>query len=306
METKRVSGRNNLWVYHIFAMFAVTAWGLSFISTRVLLDNGLHPIEIYIYRSLIAYLALLAICHKRLLANNLKDELLFVLCGIVAGSVYFISENIALQYTLVSNVSLITSLPPLLTVLLVGAVYKTDRPGKGAYIGSTVAFLGVGLVIFNSSFNLSINPLGDFLALLSAFCWAIYGLLLKPLNAHYDARFITRKVFFYGILTALPFLAVEPEIAPFSILLEPTVIYNLLFLSLICSLGSFLLWALTVIRLGAVKASNYLYFQPVVTLVFSVVILHEQVTVIGGIGCVLILCGVWLSDYLQRLQWKRS
>lgn len=85
--------------------------GLSFISTRVLLDNGLHPIEIYIYRSLIAYLALLAICHKRLLANNLKDELLFVLCGIVAGSVYFISENIALQYTLVSNVSLITSLP---------------------------------------------------------------------------------------------------------------------------------------------------------------------------------------------------
>lgn len=119
METKRVSGRNNLWVYHIFAMFAVTAWGLSFISTRVLLDSGLHPIEIYIYRSLIAYLALLAICHKRLLANNLKDELLFVLCGIVAGSVYFISENIALQYTLVSNVSLITSLPPLLTVLLV-------------------------------------------------------------------------------------------------------------------------------------------------------------------------------------------
>lgn len=306
METKRVSARSNLWIYHFFAMFAVTAWGLSFISTRVLLDNGLHPIEIYIYRSAIAYVALLAICHKRVLANNLKDELLFVLCGIVAGSVYFISENIALQYTLVSNVSLITALPPLLTVLLVGAVYKTDRPGKGAYIGSVVAFLGVGLVIFNSSFNLSINPLGDFLALLSAFCWAIYGLLLKPLNAHYDAKFITRKVFFYGILTALPFLAVEPEIAPLSILLNTKVLYNLLFLSLICSLGSFLLWAITVIKLGAIKASNYLYFQPVVTLVFSIIILHEHVTVIGYIGCALILLGVWLSDYLQRLQLKKS
>lgn len=306
METKRVSARSNLWVYHFFAMFAVTAWGLSFISTRVLLDNGLHPIEIYIYRSAIAYVALLAICHKRVLANNIKDELLFVLCGIVAGSVYFISENIALQYTLVSNVSLITALPPLLTVLLVGAVYKTDRPGKGAYIGSVVAFLGVGLVIFNSSFNLSINPLGDFLALLSAFCWAIYGLLLKPLNAHYDAKFITRKVFFYGILTALPFLAVEPEIAPLSILLNTKVLYNLLFLSLICSLGSFLLWAITVIKLGAIKTSNYLYFQPVVTLVFSIIILHEHVTVIGYIGCALILLGVWLSDYLQRLQLKKS
>ncbi len=306
METKRVSARNNLWVYHIFALFAVTAWGLSFISTRVLLDSGLHPIEIYIYRSAIAYVALLAICHKRILANSIKDELLFVLCGIVAGSVYFISENIALQYTLVSNVSLITSIPPLLTVLLVGAVYKTDRPGRGAYIGSVVAFIGVGLVIFNSSFNMSINPLGDFLALLSAFCWAIYGLLLKPLNAHYDAQFITRKVFFYGILTALPFLTVEPEIAPISILFNANVLYNLLFLSLICSLGAFLVWAITVIKLGAVKASNYLYFQPVVTLIFSMLILHERVTIIGGTGCALILLGVWLSDYLQRLQWKKS
>lgn len=306
METKRVSAKGNLWIYHFFALFAVTAWGLSFISTRVLLDNGLHPIEIYLYRSAIAYVAMLAICHKRLLANNLKDELLFVLCGIVAGSVYYISENIALQYTLVTNVSLITSLPPLLTVLIVGAVYKTDRPGKGAYIGSTVAFLGVGLVIFNSSFNLSIKPLGDFLALLSALCWAIYGLLLKPLNAHYDARFITRKVFFYGIITALPFLAAEPEIAPISILFNAKVLYNLLFLSLICSLGSFLLWAMTVIKLGAVKASNYLYFQPVVTLIFSMVILHEQVTIIGGTGCALILLGVWLSDYLQRWHWKKA
>lgn len=247
METKRVSARNNLWVYHIFALFAVTAWGLSFISTRVLLDSGLHPIEIYIYRSAIAYVALrnMSQTHSPTVS---RTSLLFVLCGIVAGSVYFISENIALQYTLVSNVSLITSIPPLLTVLLVGAVYKTDRPGRGAYIGSVVAFIGVGLVIFNSAFNMSINPLGDFLALLSAFCWAIYGLLLKPLNAHYDAQFITRKVFFYGILTALPFLTVEPEIAPISILFNANVLYNLLFLSLICSLGAFLVWAITVIK----------------------------------------------------------
>lgn len=306
METSRVFAKNSTWIYHFFAIFAVTAWGLSFISTRVLLDSGLHPIEIYIYRSIVAYLALLAICHKKILANNLKDELLFVLCGIVAGSVYFTSENMALQYTLVTNVSLITSLTPLLTVLLVGAVYKTDRPGKGAYIGSTVAFIGVGLVIFNSSFNLSINPLGDFLALLSAFCWAIYGLLLKPLNAHYDAQFITRKVFFYGILTALPFLSVEPEIAPISILFEPKILYNLLFLSLVCSLGSFLLWAIAVIKIGAINTSNYLYFQPIITLVFSVIIINEQVTIIGGLGCALILFGVWLSDYLQRLQLKNS
>ncbi len=304
METKRVSAKSNIWLYHIFACLVVTAWGLSFISTRVLLDNGLHPIEIYIYRSLLAYVCMLAICHKRIFSNSLKDELLFVVCGMVAGSIYFISENVALEYTLVSNVSLITSLPPLLTVLLMGIVYKTNRPGRGAYIGSAVAFLGVGLVIFNSSFNMSINPLGDLLALLSAFCWAIYCLLIKPLNANYSARFITRKVFFYGVLTALPFLAIEPAIAPLEVMMRPTVIYNLLFLGLICSMAAFLLWAITVIKIGAMMASNYLYFQPVVTLIFSVIILHEPITPIDLAGCTLILAGVWLADYLQRREWK--
>ncbi|MDE5726015.1 MAG: DMT family transporter [Duncaniella sp.] len=300
MEHSRIAGKNRTWPYHLFAIFSVTVWGLSFISTRVLLDNGLNPIEIYIYRFIIAYLVMLALNHRKLWANSLKDEALFVVCGLVAGSIYFISENVALEYTLVSNVSLITSLSPLLTVLIVGLVYKTNRPGNGAYIGSLVAFIGVGLVIFNSSFNMAINPIGDLLSLLAAFCWAIYSLLLKPLNAHYDARFITRKVFFYGVLTALPFLLVEPEMADPHILLSPVVIGNLLFLSLICSFSAYLLWAFSVAKIGAVSAANYLYFQPLITMVFSVVILHEALTAVGLMGCVMILAGVWLADFLQN------
>lgn len=298
-------GKNNQWIYHCFAQAVVIAWGLSFISTRVLLDNSLSPIEIYIYRFAIAYVSLLAICHKRIFAATLRDELMFVVCGLVAGSIYFISENVALEYTLVSNVSLITSLSPLLTVLIAGVIYKSSRPSQAAYVGSTVAFIGVGLVIFNSSFNLSVNPIGDLLALLAAICWAVYSIMLKPLNAHYDARFITRKVFFYGVITALPYFIVDPHITPLSTVFKPEVILNLLFLSLVCSLGCFLLWAVSVIKIGALKASNYLYFQPVVTLVFSMIILGEKITVIGGSGCLMILVGVWLSDFLQKRSWLK-
>ena len=305
MKPGGVSVKNTQWLYHGFAIAVVIAWGLSFISTRVLLDGGLSPIEIYIYRFTLAYLSMLAICHKRVFAASLRDELMFVVCGIVAGSVYFIAENVALEYTLVSNVSLITSLSPLLTVLMAGFIYKSSRPARSAYIGSTVAFLGVGLVIFNSSFNMSVNPLGDMLALLAAFCWAAYSIMIKPLNAHYDARFITRKVFFYGVITAIPFFAVDPHITPLSVILTPGVAFNLLYLSLVCSLGAYLLWAVAVIKIGALKASNYLYFQPVVTLVFSVLILGEHITVVGGSGCLMILLGVWLSDFLQKRTWRR-
>ena len=294
------SSKSSLLLYHAGAAIAVIGWGISFIATKVLLGSGLNPIEIYIYRFAIAYLALLIFSHKRIRSNSWRHELLFMLGGMVGGSIYFIAENVALEYTLVSNVSLITSLSPLLTVLLIGFLYRSERPGRETILGSTVAFLGVGLVIFNSSFNLSINPLGDLLSLLAAFCWAIYSIILKRVNPLYSALFITRKTFFYGVITALPFLLIESEIASPSVLMQPKLLLNLLFLALYCSMFAYLLWAMAIGKLGAVKANNYMYFQPVVTLVFSFLILGEKISAVGYTGCAMILLGVWMSDYLQQ------
>lgn len=291
---------------HIGASFAVIVWGISFVSTKVLLDAGLHPVEIYIYRFLIAYLLVLAVSHKQFKSHSWRDELLFAVCGVCAGSIYFIAENTALQYTLVSNVSLITTTSPLLTVLLIGLLYKSERPSKGMVLGSVVAFLGVGCVIFNSSFVIKVKPLGDLLALGAAFSFALYSVVLRRLNALYSVMFISRKTFFYGVVSAIPFLVAEPEIAPLKTFLETEVWTNLLFLGVGASMLAFVIWAEIVKRLGPIKASNYLYFQPVVTLIASAWILDEKVTLIGYIGCTMILGGVWLSDFLSRRSIDRS
>ena len=191
-------------------------------------------------------------------------------------------------------------------MLLIGFVYRSDRPGKETILGSIIAFLGVGLVIFNSSFSLSINPLGDLLSLLAAMSWAIYSIVIKKLNPLYSALFITRKTFFYGVITAIPFLLIEPEITPPTVLLEPVLLANLLFLALFCSLFAYLMWAVIIGKIGAVKASNYMYFQPVVTLLFSYFILSEKISIIGYTGCAMILLGVWLSDFLQKRKLRLS
>lgn len=291
---------------HIGASFAVIVWGISFVSTKVLLDAGLHPVEIYIYRFLIAYLLVLAVSHKQFKSHSWRDELLFAVCGVCAGSIYFIAENTALQYTLVSNVSLITTTSPLLTVLLIGLLYKSERPSKGMVMGSVVAFLGVGCVIFNSSFVIKVKPLGDLLALAAAFSFALYSVVLRRLNALYSVMFISRKTFFYGVVSAIPFLVAEPEIAPVTILFKTEVWTNLLLLGVGASMLAFVIWAEIVKRLGPIKASNYLYFQPVVTLIASAWILDEKVTLVGYIGCTMILGGVWLSDFLSRRSIDRS
>lgn len=295
----RANQSKALW-YHLGALLTVTAWGVSFVSTKVLLEHGINPTEVYVVRTLLAYLLVLCVCHKRIFSNSLRDELLFVSCGLCAGSLYFIAENTALEYALVSNVSLIVTLSPLITTLLVGAIYKNERPGKGVLMGSLIAFLGVGCVIFNSSFVLDVKPLGDLLSLSAAVCWSVYSLVLRKLSAFYTVMFISRKTFFYGMVTAIPFLIAIPEHTPLDVYLQFDVWSNFLFLGVFCSMIAFIIWAFTIKGLGAIKANNYLYIQPIITLIASALLLGEKVSIVGYVGCSLILLGVWISDRMSR------
>lgn len=304
MSTERKTTRNTNFslIGHLAALITVSMWGYSFVSSKVLLDNGLGPVQIYVCRFIIAYLLIVIASHKRLWAATLREEMMFLLCGLTAGSIYFIAENTALEYTLATNVSLLTSLSPLITAILVGVVYRTERLGWGTYIGSVMALMGVGCVVFNSSNSIEVRPVGDLLSLAAALSWAFYSLILRQLNAHYDVWFISRKTFFYGLLTALPFLFFENDaVSVAEVIGRPAVWGNLLFLGLGASTIAYVLWALSVQELGAVKANNYMYLQSIVTLIVSAIVIHEHVSWIGYIGIALILVGLWAGDNINKM-----
>lgn len=294
---------------HIAAVIVVAIWGGSFISSDALLKGGMGPLEIAVYRFIIAYLVLLLVSHKKFLSNSIKDELMFVACGLLAISIYYIGENVALQYTQPTNVSLLTSTSPLFTAFLIGMLYKNERPGRGAVVGSLIAFIGVGCVIFNSTFlenseGFKFGPIGDMLSLACALSWSFYSLILRKLNVHYDNLFITRKTFFYGIITAIPmWLSFENPTPPDQIFSNTSMLFNLGFLSLGASLIAFMLWGVIVKRMGALKANNYIYLQAPFTLIFSIILIPETaITILGISGIILILGGLWLGDWLSQRQ----
>jgi drug/metabolite transporter (DMT)-like permease len=163
-------------------------------------------------------------------------------------------------------------------------------------LGSLIALLGVALVIFNGSFVLSLSPLGDILTLTAAFMWAFYCVIFRKLSDRYSTVFITRKVFFYGVVTILPMLFIRS--IPFNpaILVRPVVMMNLLFLGIIASMLCYMMWNLAVKRIGTMRASNYLYLTPLVTLFTSALIIDEPITWIAIVGCILILSGVYLTE----------
>lgn len=286
--------------YHVMAIVTIVIWGITFISTKVLINHGLSPSSIFFCRFALAYVPLVLLSHNRLFAASIKDEGLMLLAGMTGGSLYFLFENTALTFTQASNVSLILSVAPILTTLIHKAIHRGEALGRYLMTGSLIAFVGVAMVVYNGGVVLKLNPLGDFLTIMAALMWAFYGNILKSLSGRYDTLFITRKVFFYGLLTILPDFIVHPLSAPWNVLIQPIVGLNLLFLGLIASMLCFLAWNLATRKLGVLHVTNYIYLGPVVTLVASAILIQERITLIALVGCLLILGGVFLAEKRSR------
>ena len=244
------------YTYHLVAVLTVGIWGLTFISTKVLIGHGLSPQEIFLLRFLIAYMGIWLISPRKLFADNWKDEFWMFLGGMTGGSFYFFTENTALEITLATNVSFIVCTAPLLTTILSLWIYKKEKATRGLIGGSLLALVGVALVVYNGSFVLKISPLGDFLTLLAAFSWAFYSLIMRKMSNCYGITFITRKIFFYGVLTILPAFLIHPWNFDIARLLEPAILFNLLFLGVLASLICFVVWNVVLKQLGTIRASN--------------------------------------------------
>lgn len=287
-------------IYHITAVLVVLVWGCTFVNSKMLILHGMTPEEIFIVRFLIAYICIWFFSPHRLFADNGKDELRMLLLGLTGGSLYFVTENTAIGITYVNNVSFIVCTAPLITTLLAVAVFKDVHATWKIIAASATALVGVAMVIFNGHFYLHLNPLGDSLALCAALCWAIYSLLLRGFSSKYNAVFITRKVFFYGLVTMIPFLAVRPWTFPISHFAEPVIWGNLLFLGFVASFLCFFLWSWVIAHIGALKTSNYVYLNPVSTVIVSAIFLSEPMTPMAIAGSVLILIGLYIANRQQN------
>lgn len=278
------------WLGHFLALFVMVVWGTTFVNSKVLLTNGLMPDEIFLLRFILAYVILALICHKKWLADSWKDELTFAALGLTGGSLYFLAENSALLYSTSSNVSILVGSTPMLTALLVGTVYKSERLNVMQGIGSVIAFIGMTLIVLNDQLVLHLNPLGDTLALCAAVTWAFYSLMMRWVSGQYGTIFITRKIFFYGLITVLPFIYISGNTPQWDKLSNPLIAGNLLFLGLVASTACYLLWNKVLKMIGTVRATNYIYMQSFVTMIVASIVLKERITLMAIIGvCVLVL-----------------
>lgn len=293
--------QKNLIVGYIFAITVVVIWAMTFVSSKVLLED-FTPIEVLFDRFVIATLALLILRPKALKFTSFKGELFCALSGLFGITLYFVAENTALTLSNASNVSLIVSTAPIFVAI--GALIRNRKQklGFNLILGFILAMIGIACISF-SSLKLELNPLGDLIALSCAIVWALYSLCVdKATNMGIKTLDLTIKTFLYATLLTVPLMGIYGYEIKFEALLKPINICNYLFLSLLASAFSFILWTKANHFLGIVKTNICLYAVPAVTAVGAVLIIDEKLTIFNFIGMVLAIAGTVISQYKTTLR----
>lgn len=281
---------------HLAALLTIFIWGTTFISTKLLLQD-FQPIEILFFRFVLGFLALLLIYPRPMPKTTKAQELIFALAGLCGICLYYLLENIALTYTMASNVGVIISVAPCFTAILSGLFLRQqEKPQVRFFVGFAIAMLGICMISFNGT-KLALNPLGDFLAVLAALVWACYSILTRKISSYgFSTIQTTRRVFAYGLVFMLPALYMFHFQWQWSRMVNPINAGNLLFLGLGASALCFVTWNYAVKVLGAVKTSIYIYLVPVITVVTSAIVLQEPISLLMLAGTLLTCVGLVVSE----------
>jgi drug/metabolite transporter (DMT)-like permease len=283
---------------HVLAVFTIFVWGVTFISSKILL-RAFSPEEIIVLRFLFGYVILWLLHPKKPEFYGWKQEAFIAMAGLFGITLYYLCENTALTYTYASNVGILVSAAPFMTVCAIAILFR-EPVSRSFMAGLVIAMVGVILVNFNGSEVLHMNPLGGWFALLAAACWTGYSVVMRLLNElEMDTIVLTRRIFFYGLILLIPYLITKGVSISVSDLCRPVYLLNICFLGIAASAVCYLTWNRSMELIGTVKSSVYINLQPVIATAFSALILEEKITPIALIGMVLIVGGLFLSEYVK-------
>ncbi|MDP4133672.1 MAG: DMT family transporter [Bacillota bacterium] len=292
MFNKKITG-------HILALLTVIVWGGTFISSKALLEGGFSAVEILVMRFLIGYITLWILLPMRLPYQGIRRELLMAAAGLTGMTIYYLAENIAVDYASPALVSILVCTAPFFCGIFAGIIMK-EKLTKGFFTGFVIAIAGVAMVsLEGSSEGVNLGLLGSVLSMLAAVMWGIYLVIMQRVNSGGgNVIIITRRVFFYGLIFMIPAIFLGDFNLDIKAMFSGIMLWHMLFLGVVASALCFFTWNKILKVIGTMKASAYIYLVPLITMILSKIIRpNDKITIVTLIGSILILTGLVLSEY---------
>ncbi|MEC1522847.1 DMT family transporter [Neobacillus niacini] len=277
----------------LYALMAISFWGVSFVSTKAVLGK-LDPYSLLVIRFGIGalFLLLLLLLQRNRLKVSIKYLPHLIVLGILGVFIHQILQATALLTINASAAGWLISFSPVFTVIL-SILFLHEKLSLTKVVGMVMAITGV-LIISSSrsgqSFQLAMN-IGFLLMILSTLNWAIYSVLLKSLKIPYPPLVVTFYMCLLGLILTTPFLIRNRGWEDLS-LLNHSEWAHLLFLGVFVSGIAYWYWGKALEVLEASKVSMFLYLEPIATLIAAVLLLQEKVLLISITGGIIIIIGV--------------
>lgn len=198
-----------------------------------------------------------------------KDIPRFILCGIfgVAMNQLFFFHGLNLSSSI--NSGIIMSMNPIMVAILSFFILK-EQPSVLRISGIIIGATGAVLLTLQGSSQAGESMLGDLYLFINAICYAFYLVLVKPLMTKYAPITVITWVFTFGLCFVCIFPSTIPDLMATNFLSFPLEIY--LKIAYIVIGVTFLTYLLTIYGLKYLSptiSSSYIYFQPVLVVIFA-------------------------------------
>ena len=297
MTTRTIS------LFNAFLMLIlIIFWGSSFVVVKIALGEGLTPVFIATFRFLIAgglFLVTLIFNKSRERDYRLvekKDYPTMLFLALTGATFFFAAQYTGVQMAGASIAAiLVCLLSPIFIAVLSAKIFK-EHLMKWQVFGIGVAAGGAFIVITGGTLSFSGNReffLGSLILLSTPVLWAVYSLLGKKVMERYDPFLVVAYVTILGGLCLVPFSLAENSLHRiFTMSLYGWL--AILFLSITCSLVGYYIWFYVLKQVGAAVASSFLFAEPLVTVLFAVMFVGEELSLSVLAGGLLIFIGVYL------------
>ena len=277
----------------IGALILVTViWGGGFVASDIALES-MKPFQIMMVRFLLASVLMGVISRgQRKSEEKLKDRAGAIKAGILMGVTLFMGfafQIIGLQYTTPSKNAFLTALNVVIVPFIAFVILKKKIGAKGI-IGAVMSVFGVALLSLNGSFTVS--P-GDGLTLFCAVGFAFQIFFTSEFVKKYPASVLnTVQMFTAFVLSAISLMIFGEN--DFQVTTQGWL--SALYLGVVSTTICYLLQTACQKYIDETKAAIILSMESVFGTIFSILILHEVVTVRMVIGCAVILAAVIISN----------
>ena len=227
--------------------------------------------------------------------NLFRFALPYIGLGLCGGSLYFVAEYDALKLTSSVNVGIITSCVPVATAIIM-ILMKKAKVNWRYFAYSALAIVGVAMVIINGRFSFEFNAVGDMLAVAAMFLWAAYSIILDRMDHSESSIIVSRRLFFWALLTILPSFFINTQAVELTNLKQPEVALTVLYLGGVASAACIWMWDVSIRHIGAVDTNKFLYLMPIVALFIGIFFLNYEATWWNTIGAAAVI----VSCYMLR------